>query len=184
VQPKDVASLSVHPFKLLVFLGANQPKLPVDLVASLQPFGPNVEYIRATGNGRNALDFHIACYLGELVAKNPTSIYRVISKDAGFDPLLAHLQSRGVHVVRSDTLSELPVPAVAVDKTFEERVATVMENLRRRGNARPRRRQTLASTIHALFGKKLELAEADGLIAALADRGVTIGADDKVTYAL
>src|SRR4030095_10461863 len=92
VQPKDVASLNAHPFKVLVFVGANQKTLRFDLAKSLQPLGPSVEYISVSGNGRNALDFHIAFYLGELAAKDPNGLFRVVSKDTGFDPLLAHLK--------------------------------------------------------------------------------------------
>jgi hypothetical protein len=184
VQPKDVASLNAHPFKVLVFVGANQKTLRTDLVASLQPLGQSVEYIRVSGNGRNALDFHIAFYLGELAANDPNDVFRVISKDAGFDPLLAHLKSRGIRAQRSATLVEEPAPDVVAHNTFDERVAAAIENLRSRGNARPRRLKTLASTIHALFGKKLEPTEVEGLIAALANHGVTVAPDGKVTYTI
>ncbi len=182
VQPKDVASLKARPCKVLVFVGASQQKLRVDLVEALQPLGQSVNYIRVSGNGRNALDFHIAFYLGELVANDAKGAFRVISKDTGFDPLLAHLKSRGIRAQRSDALGEGPVSAVVTHDTFDERVAAVIENLQSRGNARPRRLKTLASTIHALFGKKLEPTEVEGLIAALANRGVTVAQDGKVTY--
>ena len=182
VQPKDVALLNATTCKVLVFVGASQKKLSIDLVESLQPLGQNVSYIRVSGNGQNALDFHIAFYLGELAASDPKGVFRVISKDAGFDPLLVHLKSRGIRAQRSDALGEAPVPAVATHKTFDERVAAIVENLRSRGKARPRRHKTLASTINALFGKKLEPSEVEGLIAALANRGVTVAPDGKVTY--
>ena len=41
VQPKDIGLLKGGPFKVKVFLGPNQPKIPVSLVAALQPFGEN-----------------------------------------------------------------------------------------------------------------------------------------------
>jgi hypothetical protein len=184
VQPKDVASLNAHPFKVLVFVGANQKTLRVDLVESLQPLGQSVEYIRVSGNGRNALDFHIAFYLGQLAAGDPKGVFRVISKDGGFDPLLAHLKSRGVRAQRSARLPEMPVAGVVTHKTFDERLAAVIKNLRSHEKNRPRRRKTLASAIHALFGKKLEPSEVEGLIAALANHGVTVAQDGKVTYNL
>jgi hypothetical protein len=52
--------------KVLVFLGAHQSKIPVERVRMLQPLGDRVEYVQIDGNGPNALDFHIAFYLGEL----------------------------------------------------------------------------------------------------------------------
>lgn len=182
VQPKDMASLNAPTCKVLVFVGANQKKLSVDLVESLQPLGQNVSYIRVSGNGPNALDFHIAFYLGELAASDPQGVFRVISKDTGFDPLLVHLKSRGIRAQRSDAICETPVSSVATHNTFDERVAAVLKDLKSRGNARPRRRKTLASTIHALFKKELEPSEVEGLIAAVANRGVTVAPDGKVTY--
>ena len=59
VQPKDIGLLKGGPFKLKVFLGPNQPKIPVSLVAALQPFGENAEYISLETAGSNALDFHM-----------------------------------------------------------------------------------------------------------------------------
>ncbi len=181
VQPKDVASLKGQPVKVLVFVGANQKKLPLDLVQSLQPFGDNVDYILVSGSGRNALDFHIAFYLGELAAKAPDGVFRVISKDAGFDPLLVHLKSRGIRVQRSHELCKTPVPG---EQTFDERVDAVIENFRSRDGGLPRRHKTLSTTINALFGKKLEPSEIVDIITALASRGVTVAQDGKVTYAL
>src|SRR5882672_4921452 len=154
VQPKDMASLNAPTCKVLVFVGANQKKLSVDLVESLQPLGQNVSYIRVSGNGPNALDFHIAFYLGELAASDPQGVFRVISKDTGFDPLLVHLKSRGIGAQRSDAVGEVPVSGVATHKTFDERVAVVVENLRSRRNGRPRRLRTLVTTIQALLKKE------------------------------
>jgi hypothetical protein len=64
----------------------------------------------------------------------------------------------------------------------DERMDVVIKNLKSRGSARPRRLKTLASTIHALFMKKLEQSEVDELIAALEKRGAIIVKDGKVTY--
>ncbi len=58
VQPSDVALLKEGPFKVKVFLGPNQLKVPVSLAAALQPLGVNAEYIPLDSAGKNALDFH------------------------------------------------------------------------------------------------------------------------------
>ena len=60
VQPKSLSALGGHPFKVKVFVGANQTKVPMDLARALQPMGENAEYIPISGNGRNALDLHVA----------------------------------------------------------------------------------------------------------------------------
>jgi PIN domain-containing protein len=182
VQPKDMALLNGHPVSVRVFAGANQTKVPLDVAKALQPLGANAEYIAASGSGRNALDFHIAFYLGELAVKDPEGFFHVITKDAGFDPLLAHLKSRGIHAHRSRTLCEMPILALPTLKSVDERVEAIVKDLGRRGNARPRRVKTLASTIHALFMKKLEQSEVDALVAELEKRGLIGVQDGKVSY--
>jgi hypothetical protein len=63
VQPNNFSLLNGYSFKIKVFLGANQAKIPIDMARTLQLFGPDVEYIQIEGNGSNALDFHIAYYI-------------------------------------------------------------------------------------------------------------------------
>ena len=69
VQTKSLTVLQGTPnqaFRIMVFVGANQTKIPVELVSSMQSFGDKAEYVQITGSGKNALDFHIAYYLGAL----------------------------------------------------------------------------------------------------------------------
>jgi hypothetical protein len=94
VQPKDLAQLRGRPFKTKVFCGANQTKVPFDLAAELQPLGPDAEYIKIQGTGPNALDFHIAYYIGRLSTEIPGATFHIVSKDKGFDPLIKHLKTQ------------------------------------------------------------------------------------------
>lgn len=45
VQPQDIGMLKDATFKIKVFLGPNQTKIPHTLAAALQPLGENAEYI-------------------------------------------------------------------------------------------------------------------------------------------
>jgi hypothetical protein len=94
VQPQDIGLLKDGPFKVKVFLGPNQSKIPISLAASLQSLGENAEYIVLETAGNNALDFHLAYYIGVLSAAEPTAFFHVISKDTGFDSLLKHLKGK------------------------------------------------------------------------------------------
>lgn len=111
VQPKALERLVPGAARVIVFLGQNQNKLMLDLVRALQPFGKDAEYIQIQGSGPDAVDFHIAFYIGEIAATRPGSAFRIISKDKGFDPLVKHLTQRGIGVAR---LLEIPLPAVEV----------------------------------------------------------------------
>jgi hypothetical protein len=175
VQPKDLTLLDGQPLKVLVFLGAKQARISTELATALQSRGSDGECIQINSKGRNALDFHIAFYLGDLAAKNPEASFRVISKDHGYDALLGHLRSKGIDAQRSATLAALLPPG-------DDKLGTVIAHLGRLGHARPRRTKTLANTINALFGKALSETETQALVAALEDRGVISVTDAKVTY--
>jgi len=94
VQPKNLEILANYPFKVFVFVGANQTRVPFDLAAAMQELGENAKYIKISGNGPNALDFHIAYYIGALATQDPSGYFHVISKDTGFDPLITHLKAK------------------------------------------------------------------------------------------
>lgn len=66
----------------------------------------------------------------------------------------------------------------------EERIAAVLEDLQRRGSARPRKVGTLKNTISAVFHKKLTGSEVDSLFATLDVKGYIVVDEQKVSYAL
>ena len=53
----------------------------------MQALGDRANYVEIDGSGPNALDFHIAYYIGELATADPTGSFHVISKDKGSDPI-------------------------------------------------------------------------------------------------
>jgi hypothetical protein len=57
VQPRNLELLSKHPFKIYLFVGANQTRVSYDLASTMQDLGNNAKYIKISGNGPNALDF-------------------------------------------------------------------------------------------------------------------------------
>jgi len=117
VQPKALDRLKPGDARIKVFLGQHQNKLMLDLVQALQPFGADAEYIAITGSGPDAVDFHIAYYIGRISAEEPDASFRIISKDKGFDPLVRHLSGRGIGCERLvDIPSANARPAAASPK--------------------------------------------------------------------
>ena len=110
VQPNVLDRLRPGSFRVKVFLGQHQSKLMLELVQRLQPFGREAEYIQIQGSGPDAVDFHIAFYIGQLAAAEPGTSFTVVSKDKGFDPLIRHLAQLGIECRR---LPELPEPATS-----------------------------------------------------------------------
>jgi len=182
VQPTDLAALDGHDVRVLVFLGENQAKLSSRFASSMQALGNDGTYVHIDGNGRNALDFHVAFYLGELAKENPDGFFHIISKDKGFDPLVRHLRGRRVRAHRVDALSKLPFLGTPDSSSREEMIDEVVRNLHSRGTARPRKRKTLLSTIHAHFQRKLEEREVKALLEELVQRGYVVIEGEVVSY--
>ncbi len=182
VQPRNLELLARHPFRVFVFVGAQQTKVPFDLADAMQALGENASYVKIAGTGKNALDFHIAYYLGELVAKTPKATIYVISKDKGFDPLVRHLTSRNVVVSRRVDVAEIPELRIPASRGTDEQLDAVIENLRARGKSRPRKLSTLKNTINHLVDKKLAADEMDTFVNKLKKRKVVAVDGTKVTY--
>ncbi len=184
VQPRSLDGLEQDHFRVLIFVGASQAKIPFDVANSVQRMGVRAEYVKISGNGSNALDFHIAFYIGQYAASDSTAYFHIISKDTGFDPLVAHLKDRGIYAGRVKTVSDIPLLKVVNSRTPEERIQAVVARLQQMKAAKPRALRTLRSTIAALFQKQLKEAELDALVEALVARGLISIATTKIAYSL
>ncbi len=184
VQPKNLELLTKHPFKVFVFVGASQAKVPFDLADSMQFLGNDAKYVKISGNGQNALDFHIAYYVGELVGKDPNAHFHIISKDKGFDPLIQHLKDRKVSILREKDLGEIPLLRVPTTTSMNEKIAAIVKNLGGRGQSRPRKVRTLENTINTLFTKKLDKNELTAIVKELQKRKLIVVNQSNVSYKL
>jgi len=184
VQPRDIGLLKGGTFKVKVFLGPNQSKVPVSLAAALQTLGSNAEYVSLETAGNNAVDFHIAYYIGVLSSEDPTACFHIISKDNGYDPLIKHLRGRKISVQRSICIADIPYFKPVLSARPEAQVKVVVANLIRRKAATPRTKKSLISTLHALFKKELSEQQLSELFAALCARGVVKVDGTKVSYDL
>ena len=184
VQPEALSILDAEHFKVIVFVGATQTKVTFETAAALQRMGNKAEYIKISGNGPNALDFHIAFYIGQLAAEDPTAYFHVISKDTGFDPLIQHLKTRKLFAARSRDVGDIPLVKVANTKTPDEKLAVIVANLRQRGASKPRTVKTLSSTISSIFQKQLLEEELESLLGELQAKGLLAVNGAKVTYML
>ena len=182
VRPSNLEVVQHHPFKVLVFVGANQAKVPFDLASAMQTLGNAGRYVKITGSGKNALDFHIAYYIGELAAEDPGACFHIISRDSGFDPLIKHLKSKKIRVQRERDLGEIPVLRMSAATSSDEKVSAIVKNLTGRGQARPRKVKTLANTISSLFTETLSEQQLALLIKELEKRKYITVSEGNVSY--
>lgn len=104
----DPAVLDMEGATFTLLLGPQNRTLNVALVEQLMARAASVELVRLEEPGRNAVDFALTYYLGRKVAADPTAEFHLISKDTGYDPLIAHLRSRNVRLRRSEDFEGLP----------------------------------------------------------------------------
>jgi hypothetical protein len=158
--------------------------VPVDFADSLQRLGGKAEYIRIVGNGPNALDFHITYYIGRLAVEDPDAYFHIISKDAGFDPLICHLKTQKIFAQRVKSIDDIPLVKSANTKSLAERVDLVLSRLNNLKATKPRRVKTLASTVTSLFQQQLSDSEVAELVEELERRGIIAVREGKVSYEL
>ncbi len=143
VQPKDLELLKDGPFKLKLFLGPNQAKISVALASAIQSLGSNAKYVALEAAGKNALDFHIAYYIGILSKEDPSAFFHIISKDSGFDPLIKHLKGKKIFAQRSTCIADLPYFKSALSSAPDTQIDIAVADLMRRKTSKPRTRKTL-----------------------------------------
>lgn len=201
VQAQSLHLLKEEHFTVKVFLGPTNTKLRVDFVLAMHQLGPRSSYVRLEASGSNALDFHIAYYLGNLVISDPTAYFHIISKDTGFDPLIQHLKSRKISCARSASIEEMPCFVQNVTQKHEEETPVIVtipnkqtpindylklavEDLINRKSSKPRTIKTLKSTIQAKFGKGTPSEIIEQVYALLLKNGHAKLNGEKVSYAL
>ena len=201
VQVKSLALLKSDHFRVKVFLGPKNTKLPTELVLAMKDFGDRADYVVLEAGGSNALDFHITYYLGRLVTSDSEASYTVISKDTGFDPLVKHLQKTGVGCERAVSIEamhcfasaapaatkkavEKPVAKPATKKKADELLALVLANFDKRKAALPSTEKTLRSTVKTLCGIQYSEKEIEAVFSRLLKKGYVVVEGARVKYAL
>jgi hypothetical protein len=191
VQPEDLSLLRGSHFNILVFVGVQQTKLPRALVFQLQSLGDQAQYVAIEGSGRNALDFHLAYYLGQLAAEHPGAGFHIISKDTGFDLLIKHLKTKKVTCQRCSSLNDIPGlrrasvtpgPSPVKVEPFSAVVKKVMATLTNNAATRPRTLKKLRSFMKPFLGTQATDAGISELVEELGRRGVFTVTEAKVTY--
>ncbi|MDP9937881.1 PIN domain-containing protein [Ectopseudomonas alcaliphila] len=94
-------------YRAIIFVGAKQNTPKASRKPSTAHRFSRVDFQKIEGVGKNALDFHIAFQLGRTFETAPETQCIVLSKDKGFDPLLAYLNKNGLACQRIIALEEL-----------------------------------------------------------------------------
>lgn len=182
VKTDDIRELNREDVRVAIFLGSNQSKLPSELAIQMQALGARGEYVQINAAGPNALDFLIAFTIGERAAIGGPAYFHIISKDHGFDPLIAYLKTRKILAMRSKSVGELPFVKAAQPTHPAARAAYVVEKLKAPKSTKPRTVKTLANYVRTVFHGQLSDKDVEEVMAKLRSTKFVAIQDDKVTY--
>ena len=204
VQVQSLEKLQEEHFQVKVFLGRNNTRLATEFVLAMKQLGPRGDYIQLEKAGKNALDFHIAYYLGRLAVADPMAVYHIISKDTGFDALVDHLRDSKIaceRVAHIDDMACLKPAAVKAPATkppaakapaASKPTATKMKadqltekmlvNLEKLGTGKPKTEKTLKGKIQNWCGKAYSEKEVEAVFNRLVKKGVVLVDGTKVSY--
>jgi hypothetical protein len=168
VQPESLEALATGAFRVKVFVGAQQARgrVSFEFSESMQKLGSHAEYVRIARSGPNAVDMHIAYFVGRLLEKEQHASIYIVSRDTDFDPLVEYLQERGLNCRRVRTIAELTklvprtpaapksasraAPPSPAKKAQSDRLAPIIKHLHSlRG--KPSTRKSLSTTIGSYF---------------------------------
>ena len=207
VQKIDPAVIGGKTARITLLMGPLNKKLDMNVVEELLKHPSALQFVRLASSGRNALDFALAYYLGRAAVGDPQGRFHIVSKDKGFDPLVEHLQSKGLQIMRHDSFATLslsrpatakvspPSPARAKSKPkakvrtaksrLNELAIRALEHLRKATTKPPKNLQKLVSHLGTHLGKKITASEVPGLVESLRSDGF-LAIDEKgvVTYDL
>ncbi|UCF98272.1 MAG: hypothetical protein JSV89_01750 [Spirochaetaceae bacterium] len=167
--------------RIFLFVGESQKRLSTSIVKAIQPLGKNVEWIQISGSGKNALDFHIAYYLA-IHKEQPNTEHYIISKDAGFDPLIVHANGVGQKVRRVVSFADV-FQKIGLGKDLEGKYGKIKEILmKQQKTRRPKSRKSLTSFIETTFQKNIKPAEVNKLIENLFRDGLMEEKSKRISY--
>ncbi len=175
---------------VLFFFGASQKTVPMEFLKAALKLGERLVPIDIEGHGKNALDFHIAFYLGEKLALDPQTPCVILSKDKGFDPLIKHMVGRNFQVRRAATLHEAfaqSTPATTSSRATAATPAalfndalTWLQGMAK--NKRPRKRKGLVAHLHSHCGKKIPASEIEAFVDRLIAEKKLTENNSAITY--
>lgn len=206
VQSFSYESLDKDRDMVVIFVGHAQSKISFDVVNRTQRLGDSVRWIKMAGSGRNALDFHIAYYLGFFNSAQEElggdhKVY-IVSNDGDYDVLIKHIQESGFSCERIGVRKEVKceeqvsikgavepakkdshVDSIVKFKSSVEVFDHLVSTLRKQEKLkRPRTAGTLKNHVVAHYQKKTEGLLVDKVLDLLVANKKILVKDGRISY--
>lgn len=180
----DFEQINTEGTEIIIFLGKSQNKIPFPIVEKVQTLGKSVRWLKIAGDGKNNLDFHLAFELGRLCEGiGEDAEFIILSKDSGYDALIAYIIENGLNVKRIANLAELS------DGMKEPPSSTftgyIVANLSKIApERRPRTRSTLKKHMESVLRERASANEIDSIIEEMFIKGLLTETGKRLKYNL
>lgn len=104
VQPARIEFFNNGNVRVYLFVGNNSPRKNISLLDSMKAMGKRAKTINLFQKGKNALDFLLAFYAGKIAQTNPGATFHIVSKDKGYDSLIAYMNQNNIKIRRTESL--------------------------------------------------------------------------------
>lgn len=84
--------------KVVIFYGKNPSAISFQLHIQIAQSKASIEYIQLDKVGKNYLDFQLATYMGYLIATTKEQHYHIVSKDGGYESVIAFWKKKKSHL--------------------------------------------------------------------------------------
>lgn len=146
--------------KYFIFIGENQQKIPRGFVFPKE----KKELVAIKGNGKNALDFHIVYFLSKNDEKEDIEHY-ILSKDSGYDPLIAYCKDEKKVVKRITSIDEINNSKKDINENTQKNLDCYLKHLEKiPKNRYPKSENGLKKDIGSALGKKLTNEQIEDVI--------------------
>ncbi len=178
---KSLSSLSDLEIKILI--GKSQNRIPLETVQVLQKFGSLLEWIKVPGQGKNALDFFVAYFLGKYIQENKYIEYKIISKDTGYDPLIEYLKDGNIKIERLTSVEQLKGNNDFNSQVNSADFDLVVEKIKKIDiKARPKKRASLISHLATALKNKKTKGEIAEIIEVFFEKKILIESNGQLKY--
>jgi hypothetical protein len=183
VQKIDLKSMLNHDVMVKVFHGENQ-KFTSSFVNTALELGKNkIEFIEIQGTGKNALDFHIAYYIGKISKEMDNFFFHIISRDNGFKPLVDFLNHKeNIRCSLDPSMLEMALSKHHLSQTIDEWYKVIKKNLSNPNINKPKRKKTLRNHIMNFCRNAITKDEVNEIIEKLIANKVIQCKNESIQY--
>ena len=170
VQEVDLDLIVGKPVKVFLVVGQRRKTLPSLLARQIHQYHDQVTWIESEGATNNALDLVLAYHVGLQAQADPKGYFHILARDKDYDALIKHLRANSILASRDDEFARIPALVAMTRLSLEERVKWVVERFQKNKVSRPKRKQSLLTTIGSFCRKELSDKEVQQIVTAMVAR--------------